>query len=196
MPSQVYVMGATNAVHMLDPDLLRPGRFDHVTSPRVLFVSVTVLTGDSSQAAGLRRPKVNPLEEDSERRLVTQTSRTILSGKLRSLHVKFDQDAQEQQPEDKQTLAELLAVRTAGCSGADVRPSCTSAILILLVAPSSLSIGRPQSYLSRPKLSNSSGLCYISDAGYKSAAFIVRIVAKPLVTHQCKTCLSYSLSYG
>ena len=27
---KVYVMGATNAVHMLDPDLLRPGRFDHV----------------------------------------------------------------------------------------------------------------------------------------------------------------------
>jgi len=88
---EVYVMGATNAVHMLDPDLLRPGRFDHVIQVKL---------------------------PDLDAR------KTILSGILRSLHVKFDQDAQEQQPEDKQTLAELLAVRTAGCSGADLRHLC------------------------------------------------------------------------
>ncbi|EKX50084.1 transitional endoplasmic reticulum ATPase C [Guillardia theta CCMP2712] len=86
---EVYVMGATNAVHMLDPDLLRPGRFDHVIQVKL---------------------------PDLEAR------RTILTGMLRHLPVSFDPDGSG--PRDKLSLAELLSVATAGCSGADLRHLC------------------------------------------------------------------------
>jgi len=139
----VVIIGATNRPDILDPSLLRPGRFDRlILTPAPDFESrlkiFRIHTRNMPLKVTNEETKIIEIESTKNSELIDilkkGTSREVLSKKqldeLKKDRIDIKQVFKQMSPTDK--LYYWLALKTEGFSGADIEGLCREAAMIAL----------------------------------------------------------------